>query len=158
MKSISQTPLTRFGRAIVALSLITTFLVCFTCCKKEKTQTDLLQQKWDHFTRTSETYDKVTNQPIPNTEPWNPISQNRTYTGLPGEYYDFQKNGTLTLHYHSNYLDYPYTFSETDMTLEYDGKTYNILELTNSTLVLFRKYDIIGSTSTYGTLTIKMWR
>src|SRR5688572_19623482 len=86
MKSITTNPLTRFSRTIITLSLAVASLICFVSCEKDKiTKTDQLKHKWDLVKR----YDTINNT----------LTYNDTleHDGLPGEYFEFANNDTLTM-------------------------------------------------------------
>lgn len=121
---------------LTSLLLITTLTVLPSCKKNSTTSIpQKLMNKWT-VVQTADTFYSSTGSP-----------QITAYPGKSGDYMDFRTDGKRYSFVNNKYDTAGYTFSEMNLNLNVQSYHYNILVLTDETMVL---YDPHYTTATVG--------
>ncbi|WP_205512385.1 hypothetical protein [Longitalea arenae] len=101
-------------------------IVCTAACKKEEEKglTEKLMNKWSLVQILDTTYTS-TAAAVPNK-----------YEGKTGEYMDFRTDGKLYSFINGTYDTASYTYSEKNLKVNVQGFKYNIVMLTDHSMVL----------------------
>ncbi len=125
-------------RPFLAIACMAFFiLLVLGACKKDKEKgiTERLMNKWN-LVQISDTAYATGASPV--------ITQ---YPGKTGEYFDFAKNGKL-YSYIKNTLDSAqYTYSEANFKVNVGDFRYNILILTDETMILYEPHYTTSTTA-----------
>ncbi|THU40822.1 hypothetical protein FAM09_01535 [Niastella caeni] len=123
-------PLTSF-----ACMAFFTVLIAGACKKKdEKGVTERLMNKWSLVQMLDTVYASGA-APVPGQ-----------YSGKSGDYMDFRKDGKRYSFIDNNYDTANYTYSEQNLKVNVSGRKYNILILTDNTMVLHEPKYATSST------------
>ncbi|HEX6429557.1 MAG TPA: hypothetical protein VF008_17815 [Niastella sp.] len=120
--------------AIACMAFLNLFV--FGACKKDKEKglTERLMNKWS-LVQISDTAYSSGVSPV--------ISQ---YPGKGDEYMDFRKDGLLYSFIKNKYDTVPYTYSEANFKVNVDAFRYNILILTDETMILHEPHYSTSTT------------
>jgi hypothetical protein len=109
----------------IACVAILTVLIAGSCKKKEKDFTDRLQNKWSLVQMVDTFYSSTSIAPI--------ITP---YEGQAGEYIEFRPDGRMCSYIKKVYDTVQYTFSEKNFKINVSDHKYNVLILTDNSMVL----------------------
>lgn len=115
------------GRSpLTAIACMAFLTVCIAACKKEEERglTERLMNKWS-VVQILDTAYASSAAPIPNK-----------YDGKTGDYMDFRTDGKLYSYINNSYDTANYTYSEKNLLVNVKGFKYNILMITDNTMVL----------------------
>jgi hypothetical protein len=125
-------------RPFIAIACTAFFiLLVLGACKKdkEKGMTERLMNKWNLVQISDTTYASGAS-PV--------ITQ---YPGKTGEYLDFKKDGKLHSFIRNTYDTSQYTYSEANFKVNVDDFRYNILILTDETMILYEPHYATSTTA-----------
>jgi hypothetical protein len=124
----------------IAYVAILTVLIASSCKKKtESSVTDRLMNTWSLVQFIDTTWSSSSLAPM--------ISN---YEGKTGEYMDFRKDGKVYSYYNKTYDTAQYTYSEQNYKLNVRAHKYNILILTDNTMILYEpRYSTTSSPGDY---------
>ena len=124
-----------------------TLIIAGACKKKtESSVTDRLMNKWSLVQYIDTTHSSSVLLPM--------ISN---YEGKTGEYMDFRKDGKLYSYYNKTYDTAQYTYSEQKYEVNVRAHKYNILILTDNTMILYEpSYSTSSSPGDYSAYKITL--
>jgi hypothetical protein len=134
MNSVRINPLTRLSKTIIALFLVTASLLCVVSCDKDKddiSKSKLLKQRWNVVKQFDTFVDPSVNFYI-----------YKEYTGKAGDYYDYGTDGTLNIDVDGHHWGDPYQFTESTMSYTFYSVKYNIIELTEHKLEIYKREEL----------------
>jgi hypothetical protein len=137
------------SRRLMAVACMAIFLVLITisCKKKEKDFIDRFQTKWS-LVQIVDTFYSSTSI-APTVTP---------YGGQSGEYMEFLPEGRMCTYIKKVYDTVPYTFSEQNFKINVMGHKYNILVLTDNSMILHEPRYSSSGTSDYNAYKITLKR
>jgi hypothetical protein len=135
------------NRPLTAMACMALLFVSIAACKKdnEKGIAEKLMNKWSLVQILDTVY----------TSGASPVAAK--YDGKTEEYFDFKKNGRLLRFINNKYDTASYTFSEANLKLNVEALHYNILILTDNTMILYEPHYTV-STGAYTAYKITLKR
>jgi hypothetical protein len=135
------------NRPLTAMACMTFLFVLIAACKKdnEKGIAEKIMNKWS-IVQVLDTVYASGGTPVAGK-----------YDGKTEEYLDFRKDGQVFSFMKNTYDTANYTFSETKMKLDVEALHYNILILTDNTMILHEPHYAV-STGTYSAYKITLKR
>ena len=126
----------RLLTAIACVAIFTTVMITSSCKKEEKDFTDRLQNKWTLVQSVDSFYSSTSLAPMVTP-----------YEGQSGEYMQFLPDGRMCTYIKKAYDTVQYTFSEQNFKINVQNHKYNILILTDNSMVLYEPKYYTSSTS-----------
>lgn len=138
----------RLLMAMACVAILTAF-VAISCKKKtEESVADRMQKSWSVAQIIDSFYSSSSLAPMVST-----------YEGKTGEYMHFKPDGKLYSFVNKAYDTAQYTYSEQNFKINVRGHKYNILTLTNTSMVLYEpKYMTTAGTNDYSAYKITLKR
>ena len=121
---------------VTACVALLTLLIAGSCKKKGKDVADRFQNKWSLVQTIDSFYSSTSLAPAVTP-----------YEGQSGEYIEFRPDGRMCSYIKKVYDTVPYTFSEQHFKINVQGHKYNIVILTDNSMVLHepRYFASVGS-------------
>jgi hypothetical protein len=135
-------------RSLTTIACVAFFTVLIAACKKDdkKGVTEKLMNKWSLVQIVDTVYSSSGSGPV--------ITK---YDGKTEEYLDFRKDGKLYSSIDKKYDTANYTYSEANLKVNVQGFRYDVLILTENTMILHEPHYAV-STGTYAAYKITLKR
>ena len=143
-------PATVNGKRLLTTLACVAFLTLFiagSCKKEEKDLADRFQTKWSLVQTIDSFYSSTSLAPMVTP-----------YEGQSGEYIEFRPDGRMCSYIKKAYDTVPYTFSEKNYKINVQGHRYNIIVLTDNSMVLHEPRYAHSGTSDYSAYKIMLKR
>lgn len=131
----------------IACVAILTLLIAGSCKKKEKDFTDRLQNKWSLVQIVDTFYSSTSLAPM--------ITP---YEGQADEYIEFRPDGRMCSYIKKAYDTVQYTFSEQNFKVNAADHKYNVLILTDNSMVLHEPRYLRSGSSGYSAYKVTLKR